>query len=451
MVSKIDPWEERTNRATIQVRGPEAMSAVADITQHEARDLYLDGVAAALRGKRATAEQLLRASLALDPQNHQAWLWLAGMVAKPEESLKHLERALELAPNDPHALEGIEWAKQKLSSQQSAVARNAVMPSSEQASESRPEDSSICEPTTPIQTKKLPLIWIALVSLGVLFLLASAALFCISTGFPQSLLYHNQGIPPETVQTSTIIAEVNTPVASVTFTAIPAPVVTSKAAIRLTAVPTITIEFKPPTKSPLTKQFIAIATSPAAILPSPTSQHVEPSAFRPGWYPAISPVAALRRSSWRSPIAPLEKELKKTQSQIRHEGKWIDVDTGDQMLRAFENDNLVMEFIVSTGPPNAPTVQGQFHIVRKYRAIDMSGPGYYVPAVPYAMFFHGGYAIHGAYWHNMFGQPSGHGCVNMKPEEAKKLFEWSDPALARKAHSAQATTKNKGTLVVIHE
>ena len=121
------------------------------------------------------------------------------------------------------------------------------------------------------------------------------------------------------------------------------------------------------------------------------------------------------------------------------------------MLRAFEDDQLVMEFKVSTGPKNAPTVRGQFQILSKYRTVDMSGPGYYRPAVPYAMFFHDEYAIHGAYWHDKFGQPAGHGCVNMRPEDAKRLFEWSGPVLDRKAQSAQATAENPGTLVVIHD
>jgi len=451
LVSTIDSREERTNRAAIQVRDPEVISAVADITQHEARDLYLDGVAAALKGKRTTAERLLRASLALDPQDHQAWLWLAGVVVKPEESIEHLERVLELSPNDPHALEGIQWARKKLGSQPSTGTLDVAISPSEQPNMVRSRNSSIDGPTTPANIKGLPLMWIALVLCGVLLLLVSTAVLCISIGFPQSLLQYVQGIMPEPVQTSIAIAETNTSNASPTFTIMPAPVITSKATIRLTAVPIATVEFRPPTRSLLTGQFITIATSPAVILPSPTPHTTELLSFLPSWHPAISPMAALRRSSWQRPAALWEKGPKKTQPRASIEGKRIEIDIGEQTLRAFEGDNLVMEFIVSTGPKNAPTVQGKFYILSKYRAIDMSGPGYYVPAVPYTMFFHDGYAIHGAYWHDKFGQPTGHGCVNMKTEDAKHLFEWSEPRLVQNTHVVQATANNQGTLVVIHE
>jgi lipoprotein-anchoring transpeptidase ErfK/SrfK len=52
----------------------------------------------------------------------------------------------------------------------------------------------------------------------------------------------------------------------------------------------------------------------------------------------------------------------------------------------------------------------------------MSGPGYYLPGVPWTMYFYRGYGIHGTYWHNNFGQTMSHGCVNMRTSEAGFVF-----------------------------
>ena len=53
----------------------------------------------------------------------------------------------------------------------------------------------------------------------------------------------------------------------------------------------------------------------------------------------------------------------------------------------------------------------------------MIGPGYHLEDVPYSMFFYKGYAVHGTYWHDNFGQPMSHGCVNMLTSEAKWVYE----------------------------
>jgi lipoprotein-anchoring transpeptidase ErfK/SrfK len=55
----------------------------------------------------------------------------------------------------------------------------------------------------------------------------------------------------------------------------------------------------------------------------------------------------------------------------------------------------------------------------------MSGPGYYLPNVPYVMYFHGGYGLHGTTWHANFGHPMSHGCVNLPTSEAEWLFNWA--------------------------
>lgn len=105
--------------------------------------------------------------------------------------------------------------------------------------------------------------------------------------------------------------------------------------------------------------------------------------------------------------------------------RWIDVDLTNQMVYAYEGDVIVNSFLVSTGTWRTPTVTGQYKIYVKYRSAKMSGPGYYLPNVPYIMYFYKGYGLHGTYWHNNFGTPMSHGCVNLRTEDAEWLFNWA--------------------------
>lgn len=138
--------------------------------------------------------------------------------------------------------------------------------------------------------------------------------------------------------------------------------------------------------------------------------------------------------------------------------KKIAIDLSSQHLYAYEGDQVVMDFPVSTGKWS-PTPTGDFSIWVKLRYTKMEGgvgaAYYYLPNVPYTMFFHGenaskstGYAIHGAYWHNNFGHPMSHGCVNMKIEDAGKIFAWADPATTGWANPA--TSENPGTKIIIY-
>lgn len=107
-------------------------------------------------------------------------------------------------------------------------------------------------------------------------------------------------------------------------------------------------------------------------------------------------------------------------------GKAIVVSTSDQRIYAYENGQLVRSHLVSTGLPATPTVLGDYRVYVKYVADDMSGPDYYLPQVPYTMYFYQGYGIHGTYWHNAFGRPMSHGCVNLPVGEAQWFFEWAE-------------------------
>jgi LysM repeat protein len=106
-------------------------------------------------------------------------------------------------------------------------------------------------------------------------------------------------------------------------------------------------------------------------------------------------------------------------------GRWIDVDLSAQRLTAYEGSTAVRSTLVSTGLPRTPTPTGQFRVYVKYRSTLMSGPGYYLPNVPYTMYFYRGYGIHGTYWHSNFGHPMSHGCINLPTSEAQWVYNWA--------------------------
>ncbi len=113
-------------------------------------------------------------------------------------------------------------------------------------------------------------------------------------------------------------------------------------------------------------------------------------------------------------------------------GKWIEVNLAAQRLTAYEGDWPVMSTLISSGLPRTPTPKGTFEIFTKLRYDDMRGGSvaagdyYYLPKVPYVMYFAaGGYALHGTYWHNNFGRPMSHGCVNLTTRDAEWLFNWA--------------------------
>lgn len=106
-------------------------------------------------------------------------------------------------------------------------------------------------------------------------------------------------------------------------------------------------------------------------------------------------------------------------------GRWIDVDISSQRLTAYQGNTPVFSTLISSGLPRTPTVIGRFKVYTKLRSTRMRGPGYDLPGVPYTMYFYKGYALHGTYWHNNFGHPMSHGCVNLRTSDAGWLFNWA--------------------------
>jgi len=114
--------------------------------------------------------------------------------------------------------------------------------------------------------------------------------------------------------------------------------------------------------------------------------------------------------------------------------KHILVDVSDQMLYAYDGDTLFMEEPVSTGLELTPTARGTFTVFKMTPSRYMQGPipgvsdqVYDLPGVPWDLYFtQDGAVIHGAYWHDHFGEPWSHGCVNLPPQKAKELYLWAE-------------------------
>lgn len=142
--------------------------------------------------------------------------------------------------------------------------------------------------------------------------------------------------------------------------------------------------------------------------------------------------------------------------------KRIEVDLSRQRIYAFEGDNKVYDFTISSGKPWWATPTGAFRIWIKLRYTKMEGGSkalgtyYYLPNVPYVMYFFNenvpkwrGYGLHGTYWHNNFGHPMSHGCVNLRTEDVAQLYYWAMPDLQGKS-SIYATEDNPGTQIIIY-
>ncbi len=120
-------------------------------------------------------------------------------------------------------------------------------------------------------------------------------------------------------------------------------------------------------------------------------------------------------------LLPPELMPEETKVLSASPGTWIEINLSTQTLCLHHSG--VSCFAVSTGNPWTPTPTGTFYIWTKLASTTMAGPGYYLPGVPWTMYFYKGYGVHGTYWHNNFGHTMSHGCVNMRTPEAKFVYD----------------------------
>ena len=183
-------------------------------------------------------------------------------------------------------------------------------------------------------------------------------------------------------------------------------------AVIITASPT-----PAPTEPPLrSKEIVARVSS---------DQSVE----RAPWTPTPTPTST--PSPTPSPVPTYVSEGGTLfKPQVGANEKWIDVDLTAQTLRAFEGDTLVYETLISSGRAPYYTVTGQFRIYLRYESQTMDGRylgfDYVTPGVPHVQYFYKDFALHGAFWHNNFGNPESHGCVNLSLPDAEWLYQWAE-------------------------
>jgi lipoprotein-anchoring transpeptidase ErfK/SrfK len=152
-------------------------------------------------------------------------------------------------------------------------------------------------------------------------------------------------------------------------------------------------------------------------------------------------------------------QAKKMPAWGKNGERWFDVNVSKQTLVAYEGTRAVYATLISTGEAGLEdpertkaTKRGIFRIHTKHVSTTMDsdavGEEFELRDVPYVQYFEEGYALHGAYWHDRFGTPKSHGCINLTPEDARRLFFFTQPALPEGWHSVMQ--KLTGTVLFVH-
>jgi lipoprotein-anchoring transpeptidase ErfK/SrfK len=356
-------------------------------------------------GDRQNARRFAGSAISIWPDLEEPWLILAA-ISSPRASVSYLNRALQINPGSEAARKGMHWAAAKMKNnsgvfskpihatpvdnrQNNPIKRNAgdvILPLHSEI-QAQP---IILQSGSTISGQKHPLIglnWSPLALIATAILVFGAWLFWPGRSIPATTLFQ---LPKAPTQNYSAFLDINKPTYTTTFTP--------------TQTPTNTSTFTPTTTD----------------TPTPTATFTPTETLTP----TLTPIPSNTPLPW-----PTNTPIPATGGK-----KWIDVDLSQQTLYVYEGDSIVASFLVSTGVSSFPTVIGQFHIYIKLLSTLMYGDGYYLPDVPYTMYFYKGYGIHGTYWHNNFGHPMSHGCVNMYTPDAEWLFYWAP----------------EGTLVNIH-
>lgn len=332
------------------------------------------------RGDRLSSRRWAERAAALDPKQEEPWLIIAAMAA-PRASLEYLKQALAINPQSRHARKGMHWAIQRYRSEAAHHLRSSNF-----------NQNIVITPDVTRQKRTGLYPWM-------IVLLALLVGVAIWFGTPAFSSASNQTQNMLAFAQEWVGLASRTPTPTATYT--PTPTYTSSPTHTPSLTPTSTFTHTPtqtPTNTPTDTQT-PIPSNTATPVPTATHQQESESGNKP---PQIS----------------LPPNIKKGEI-------WIDIDLSNQQLSVFKGKNLLDTFIVSTGTWRTPTVTGQYRIYVKYPAADMSGPGYYLPSVPYVMYFYKGYGIHGTYWHNNFGTPMSHGCINLRTDNAEWVYNKS--------------------------
>jgi lipoprotein-anchoring transpeptidase ErfK/SrfK len=376
----------------------------ADPTQ--IRSMIQNAREALRRGDQAEARRWAEQSARLAPNLEDAWLILAA-VSSPRASLAYAQRAQTIHPQSQRARKAVEWARSRAGAESAgagaptpSVALSAQSQGSAQAAAKKSKGRSLLGPI------------LSLVGLACIVVAFAAWSVGKSSALASIVRNANHPAPTPTFEMNFAAGEVSKPTYTPEWTAMP----TLTPTLTHTPIPSITPTLKPAASTPLPTDTSLPTDTPgvleAAIVPdTPT--------------PLAPPTSAY--------VAPTQKAYVPPGSG-GNGAHWIDINLSTQQLFAYEGDVMVNAFLVSTGVSATPTVTGTYKIYARYLYADMHGPGYFLPDVPYTMYFYKSYGIHGTYWHNNFGTPMSHGCVNMSISDAGWLYNWSTFGTTVKVH-----------------
>ncbi len=371
---------------------------------------------------RTQARQWAEQAARLSPRLEDPWLILAA-VASPRASLEYIRTALKINPSSPRARRGMQWAMERLRQPESQPGETKkALP----ATAARPAVAP--RPPAPRRAGRSPVFPVMLLGLGCMVCAAAAwsasqmpvvaamlrqaplvaaptsppswAVVAIphptDSGIAQTQLLEEAATPvaTEVAGEPTLSADLSTPVPTEQPTEMAAELPTGTAVESPTEMPPAAeATSEPPTAEPtwsgsLTMEYVQDTPTPEAPTPAPAATPSAPGDMATGVH-------------------------------------WIDVNLTQQRVYAYAGNSVVNSFLVSTGTWLHPTVTGSYHIYVKLRYTDMSGPDYYLPNVPYTMYFYQGYGLHGTYWHHNFGTPMSHGCVNLSIPDAAWLYDFA--------------------------
>ncbi len=366
------------------------------------------------RGDRSSARLWAEQALKNNPDEVKSLIILAG-ISKPEESIGYLRRVLEIDPHNEYARQGMHWAVQNARQEEqfhipfqpeekreTAVAAGWE-PDEENEEITQPVPVSVPQtiiPAPAVKGKKGPK---TRQKQGMFLILLpwiiAVCVFCLGITIWAGLA--NNWL---------VLAESDVP--------LPLP-----AFLVPTATPTVT---STPTLTP-TATSTSTATPTSTFTPTPTDTPTPTPTFTSTPTVTDTPVPPTETTIPVIEITPISEaeqpEYSGGEINYSFTDFWIDVNLSQQMAYAYDGETLLASFVVSTGTWDHPTLAGTYSIYVMYRYADMSGPGYYLPNVPYVMYYYKGYGLHGTYWHSNFGVPMSHGCVNFSIPDAAWIFE----------------------------
>ena len=391
----------------------------------EAHELIVQAREALRRGDKPAARQLGERAALLMPDTEDVWLVLAASDPNPQDALAYARKALELNPQSTRARRGVEWASGRLN--QVETTQDRTQPTSVlnqvEAAASLPKKHAYQTAVAMPALKPQGTNWLLpalLVGAGLLIVGFFALVVLISPTIGSIVSSFSAAAP--TQENLWAPAEIAKPVAAPIDVSAFGPSNADNGSSAFDAP-----QSNPPLDAAPTATELPAATQTPTELPTeePTLQASVPAATEtPG-----SMVMDIVEDT--GPVAPVPAAPEYASGNGE---RWIDVDLTNQAVYAYEGETVVNSFIVSTGTWLTPTVTGQYKIYVKIRSGNMHGPGYFLPDVPYIMYFYKGYGLHGTYWHNNFGTPMSHGCVNLRTDEAAWLFNWASVGTVVNVH-----------------